>query len=63
VSHDDRIYWLVLTWVCVIAAVVYAILVITRWRQRPFTGLTRRALVGAVLLPLLALWITILHAN
>jgi phosphatidylserine synthase len=62
-SHDDRIYVLIVTWVSVVAAVVYAILVISRWRQRPWTGLTRRAMVAAVMLPVLAVWLTILHLN
>ena len=62
-SPDDRIYWLVLTWVGVVAGVVYAVVVISRWHQRPWRGLTRRALVAAVLLPAFSLWLTILHLN
>jgi hypothetical protein len=62
-SHDDRIYVLIVTWVCLVAAVVYAIVVISRWRQRPWTLLTRRAMVAAVLLPAFAVLLTILHLN
>jgi hypothetical protein len=62
-SPDDRIYWLVLTWVSVVAAVVYAIVVARRWRQRPWTVRTHRTMASAVVLALLAGWFTILHLN
>jgi len=63
VSPDDRIYFLILTWVGVVAAVVFAIVAVRGMGKRPRTDQTKRAIFGAVALAALAAWFTILHIN
>jgi hypothetical protein len=62
-SPDDRIYSLVLTWVCVVAAVVFASVAFRGIGKRPWTDQTKRAILGAVGLAVLAAWFTVLHLN
>jgi hypothetical protein len=63
-SPDNRIYFLILTWVSVVAAVAFAIVAIRGWGKRPWTDHTKRAIYGAVSLAGLAAWLTILlHLN
>jgi hypothetical protein len=60
-THDDRIYSLTLTWVCVVAAVVFAIVAVRGWRKRPWTDHTKRAMFGAVGLAVMAACFTIVR--
>jgi hypothetical protein len=62
-SPDDRINFLVLTWIGVVAAAVFIIVAVRGLGKRPWTDHTKRAIFGAVGLAVLAAWLTVLHLN
>ncbi len=62
-TQDDRLNFLILTAVCVAAAVVAAVVAVRGFRERPWTDQTKRAMFGATILTALAILGTVLHLN